>query len=199
MLTILKNKFLCWRYPFYKFTDIDGKVDYSTTWYDSFPLGWKKAFGRQFSKELKKILIKENWLIDFTFTDIKEKYGTLRIYCSKYSDAVDELLNKYELLSIDYCINCGRPTTVQSGYYTLCNHCNQKNKMISKMSKAPIDEFITLSAKEFTPGMLTKDLIKLIEQKRPWQKVTTIRSVELQAYNSVEIKYNRKVKRKYRG
>lgn len=196
MLTILKNKFLCWRYPFYKFINRDGKVDYSTTWYDLIPYGWRKAFGRQFSRELKRTLIKENLLTNFTFTDIKEKYGTLRIYCSKYSEAIDKLLNKYELLSIDYCINCGRPTVVQSGYYTLCNHCNQRNKM---NSKAPIDEFIMLSTEEFTSGMLTKDLIKLIEQKRPWQKVTAIRSVELQAYNSVEVKYNRHVKRKYRG
>lgn len=197
MLMILKNKFLCWIYPFYKIYYDDNEVDYSTTWYDLIPYGWRKAFGRQFSRELKKILKKNNKLYSFRFTDIKEKYGTLRIYSYPCIDEVEDLFIKYEILSIDYCINCGRPTVVQSGYYTFCNHCNLKNK---RVSKALIDEFIYLSTEEFTPGMLTKDLVKLIEQKRPWQKVTTIKSVELQAYNNkVEVKYNRRVKRKYRG
>ena len=67
MLDHLKNRILCWRYPFYKIYDTYDQFDPTVTRYDLFPEGWRKAFGKQFSKELKKVLKKENLL--YTFTD----------------------------------------------------------------------------------------------------------------------------------
>ena len=194
MLDHLKNRILCWRYPFYKIYDTYDQFDPTVTRYDLFPEGWRKAFGKQFSKELKKILKKENLLYTFTITDIKEKYGTLRIYSATYTEAIDKLFDKYEILSIDYCINCGKPTIYQNGYYTLCEDCNLQSR---GPSKALIDLYITIPYDKFKEGMQAEDLKALIELERPWQKVTVIRSVEL-LDDGVLIKYNRKVKRKYR-
>ena len=71
---IIKNYFFCLRYPFYKVYNYEGKnLGYELTWYDAIPIGWRKAFGKQFSKDLKKQLKKDNQLKEFRFSDIKEK------------------------------------------------------------------------------------------------------------------------------
>ena len=62
--------------------------------------------------ELKAILEKANYVNDFRFTQIKEKYGTLRLYHNGAPEGIyDELEaweNKYEDLSEQVCINCGK-------------------------------------------------------------------------------------------
>jgi hypothetical protein len=92
--------------------------------------GWKKAFGKQYLKELKKELKKDNYLYQFRITDIKEKYGTLRLYCNGASDEVYKIIDKYENLSYETCIECGRKADVITDGYVLpyCLHCyREKN------------------------------------------------------------------------
>ena len=93
--------------------------------YDLLPDGWRKAFGPALLKDLKAALKKHPY--DFYFTDIKEKYGTLRLYANAYSDEVQEVLSHYEGLSSKYCINCGEPATYHFGYYYLCRLCLLEN------------------------------------------------------------------------
>lgn len=87
--------------------------------------GWKKAFGKQYLKELKKQLKKDHYLYQFRITDIKEKYGTLRLYCNGASDEVYKIIDKYENLSYETCIECGRKADVITDGYVLpyCLHC----------------------------------------------------------------------------
>lgn len=92
--------------------------------------GWKKAFGKQYLKELKKQLKKDRYLYQFRITDIKEKYGTLRLYCNGASDEVYKIIDKYENLSYETCIECGKPAKIITDGYILpyCLHCyNEKN------------------------------------------------------------------------
>lgn len=91
---------------------------------DSMP-GWKKAFGEQYLKDLKAQLKKDHFLYKFRITDIKEKYGTLRLYCACASDAVYRLIDKYEDLSYNTCIECGAPAKIITDGYILpyCEHC----------------------------------------------------------------------------
>lgn len=87
--------------------------------------GWKKAFGKQYLKELKKQLKKDHYLYQFRITDIKEKYGTLRLYCNGASDEVYKIIDKYENLSYETCIECGRKADVITDGYVLpyCLRC----------------------------------------------------------------------------
>lgn len=135
----IKNYFFCLKYPIWKFINWStGKPDYSTTWYTSIPEGWRKAFGKQLSKDLmvalkqtkkwyyrkynKKLKTKDA----LKWADIKEKYGSLRLDASMaYDKFFERVFDKYELLSIGYCIDCGKPARYRTRgwieYY--CKDC----------------------------------------------------------------------------
>lgn len=91
-------------------------MGYSSTWYDSIPKGWKIAFGKQLSDDIKKAGKQTrkkshkhiSWKNMITWEQIKEKYGTLRLYAS-CSEEIFMVLQKYEDMSKDYCIECGKP------------------------------------------------------------------------------------------
>ena len=91
---------------------------------DSMP-GWKKAFGKQYLEELRAQLIKDKFLYQFRIVDIKEKYGTLRVYCACASEAVYRIIDKYEDLSYNTCYYCGKPAEIITDGYVLpyCPRC----------------------------------------------------------------------------
>ena len=128
-----KNFFFLLKYPFYKvYNRFDDRFcGYSFTEYDSIPEGWRKAFGKQLSKEIKragkesrKRLGYMSWKKMLTWEQIKEKYGELRLY-ARATDEIMHVLEKYELLSVGYCIACGKPAryiTIDWVEY-LCEDC----------------------------------------------------------------------------
>ena len=128
-----KNFFFCLRYPFWKARNVfSGKFrGYSITWYDYIPNGWRLAFGKQLSDDIKKAgkesrkrLGYKSWKNLISWQQIKEKYGELRLYASA-TDEIMHVLEKYELLSSGYCINCGKPARymTQGWIEYLCEDC----------------------------------------------------------------------------
>ena len=120
-----ENKKLCDKYPFLAWYGDplymgynEDKVDYSYTWEDELPEGWRKAFCPQMWDELKAILEKANYVDKFRFAQIKEKYGELRLYwCGAPNEIYDEVSaweEKYLQLSNNYCIHCGKPAKYMS-------------------------------------------------------------------------------------
>ncbi len=91
--------------------------------------GWNKAFGKQYLKELKKQLKKDKMLYKWRITDIKEKFGTFRLYCNYGSDELYNIIHKYEELSWNTCIKCGKPATYTSkGWISpYCDDCVNKD------------------------------------------------------------------------
>lgn len=129
----IKNYYLCKRYPFLEprnvWTDKVADHHYEWTEYDQIPDGWRKAFGRKLIHELRKELKKTNYLYKFRFSQIKEKYGTLRLYCMGAPHTVHDILWKYEKLSAQYCMICGKPGRLyQMGWWTSCcpKHAGQE-------------------------------------------------------------------------
>ena len=133
-------KYPFWRYRAMKSFDDAGnctyKTKYWTTWYNEIPEGWRKAFGKQLSKEILKAgkqCLKEHkkehltWDNLITWQQIKEKWGSLCLYASAVSPIM-RVLEKYETLSIGYCMYCGKPAR----YYTkgwvsmVCEDCAAK-------------------------------------------------------------------------
>ena len=168
----LKNFFFCLKYPFWKMTDswycvntsindrrIGSKnffVNYSSTWYDDIPHGWRKAFGKDLSRELlvtgkkyikeqKKLGKKVSWRNIISFDQIKEKYGELRLYASATQELM-HILEKYELLSTFYCICCGKKARfISQGWIEFyCEKCFEKYECWKYDSnaheKVPLDE-----------------------------------------------------------
>lgn len=99
-----------------------------TEW-DAVEPGWNKAFGKQYLKELKKQLKKDKMLYEWRITDIKEKFGTFRLYCNYGSKELYNIINKYEELSWQTCIKCGKTATYTSkGWISpYCENCINKD------------------------------------------------------------------------
>lgn len=65
------------------------------------------------------------------FTQIKEKWGGLRLYLNYYVPEISEKINELEDISFNICENCGIDKNVSTewtnGYvYTLCDECRKK-------------------------------------------------------------------------
>jgi len=67
--------------------------------------------------------------VGLTFTQIKEKFGTLRVYCNGYNDDVNKIIGKACRLSAKTCETCGsmENVTQSTGWIiTLCKPCMKK-------------------------------------------------------------------------
>lgn len=133
----IQNYFLVKRYPFLKpslgyGTDMEWyrkgyKYRYESTWLDNVPDGWHRL-ALNLCKELKKI-IKEDHLKDYAISQVKEKFGELCWYYEGGNKRIDDVTTKYEILSRNTCIYCGKtPTThVTKGWITyICSDCAKK-------------------------------------------------------------------------
>lgn len=121
----IKNFFFCLKYPFWRATN------YRCTWYDHIEWGWRKAFGKQLSndikaafKEDKKINPNLKWKDALRWEQIKEKLATLRLYASA-TENIMKVLNHYEYISEGYCIKCGKPAEYKTGGWIIpvCSEC----------------------------------------------------------------------------
>ena len=134
-VNLIKNKFYYNLYKIAKWVDekILDKIFILPTYneWEAVEPGWNKAFGKQFLKELKQQLIKDKMLYKWRITDIKEKWGRLQLYCNYGSKELYQIIHKYERLSWDYCIRCGKPTEVIStGWISpYCKECAEKNHL----------------------------------------------------------------------
>lgn len=145
---IVRNYFFCKKYPFYKSRNVwtDEFLGYEFTWYDAIPKGWRKAFGKELSNELREQLIQDNQLYDFRFTEIKEKWGKLCLYNSGGSEGLLKTISYYEDYSICYCIECGKPARFCADGYLeyLCENCAKKHinykKKMAKRYNTNTDE-----------------------------------------------------------
>lgn len=81
--------------------------------------GWYKAFGKELLKDIDKQLRKDKMRTSWRIMDIKEKYGSLRLYCNFGTNEMYRLLERYEDLSYHTCIECGKPAKYLTGGYIL--------------------------------------------------------------------------------
>ena len=56
-------------------------------------------------------------------TQIKEKFGELRVYSDGGDDMVDNIIRKYEVLSRITCMGCGNPGMMRKTGWMRC-HCD---------------------------------------------------------------------------
>ncbi len=132
---MLRNKKLVKRYPWIAPVDWNWNriKGYSFTMYDDVPIGWKRAFGKIMLEEYREVLIRNHYLRDFQWEQVKEKYGTLRLYSNGAPEAVLNLESKYDYISGFFCISCGRmnsPVLTGGWVEPLCENCY--NKRIAK-------------------------------------------------------------------
>ena len=123
------NAFLFIKYPFLQARNVwTGKKYWDFNLLENIPKGWRKAFGKQFIKDLRKVLIRTDMLRTFQFSEIKEKYGTLRLDNNGTTPEVDKVITYYEFLSMGYCHLCGKPARYETKGWIeyLCEDCFDK-------------------------------------------------------------------------
>ena len=135
---MLRNKKLVKRYPWIAPVDWNWNriKGYSFTMYDDVPIGWKRAFGKIMLEEYREVLIRNHYLRDFQWEQVKEKYGTLRLYSNGAPKAVLDLETKYDYISGFFCISCGRmnsPMLTGGWVEPLCEDCY--NKRIARQKR----------------------------------------------------------------
>lgn len=67
---------------------------------------------------------------EFRFDQVKEKYGSLRLYHNGNKD-IDKITNEAEILSCHTCQECGKIGKQIGDYwiYTMCKECAEKNNV----------------------------------------------------------------------
>lgn len=125
-----RNKELCERFPFLLPKNVwTGKLseDYDYTYIrgiGEIPKGWEKLF-LQMCEDIRQPLIDAGYLDEFMFTQIKEKYNTLRAYNNGAPKVVHEIIDKYSIMSSYVCTRCGKPATCESQGWieSFCDDC----------------------------------------------------------------------------
>lgn len=140
------NKELVEEYPFLLprnvWTDeLDKDYDYSYTLLDCVPDGWVDLF-LQMCEDLKKQLIEDNFLKEFRFSQIKEKWGKLQLYNFGCSKKANRILDNYTYISGFVCYKCGKPAKLYDIlHYTLpyCKSCLKEytKNLKTKYTKKP--------------------------------------------------------------
>lgn len=131
----MRNKNLLKLHPYLLPRNVwTGKVvkgyDYTWTDYDCISKGWKIGFGKFLLEDLRKACLNTNFLNKLRFSEIKEKYGTLRLYNFGAPQEVHDVIQKYEFISQYICYFCGSPEATivndYGWYLPICKHCWEK-------------------------------------------------------------------------
>lgn len=86
--------------------------------------GWYKAFGKELLNEIDQQLRNDKIRYKWRITDIKEKWGSLQIYCNYGSRELYDIISKYEDISYHTCITCGKPAKYLSSGW-ICPYCEE--------------------------------------------------------------------------
>jgi hypothetical protein len=77
-------------------------------------------------EEIQEIIQEDDSLYNFQFIQIKEKYGSLRLYYEWANSRIDNLCIAVEQLSCHVCEQCSEPGKIRDDlgrYQTLCEDC----------------------------------------------------------------------------
>lgn len=104
--------------------------DFTYTEYDCIDRGWQIGFGKFLLEDLREACLGTDFLYKLRFSQIKEKFGSLRMYDFGAPQEVRDVITKYEFISEHVCSQCGSPYACivndYGWYVTLCQHCWDK-------------------------------------------------------------------------
>ena len=104
--------------------EVPTDYDYTYIKYMEIPQGWEKLFF-QMCEDIRQPLIDASYLEKFRFTQVKEKYNSMRCYHAGAPEEVCDILDKYEQMARYICTNCGKPATYETQGYiaSFCENC----------------------------------------------------------------------------
>ena len=180
---IAYNKALVKKYPFLIPRNVfSGEIvnDYDYTWTeaDVIPIGWRIAFGDLLLEELREELIKFDYLDKYQIVQIKEKYGSLRWYDNGYPQGsnVPDILSKYEIISQNVCIMCGKPDVPMINEWWVSPYC--KDCFVKKELEYN---------KNDDPDKIIEDYEKLKDSAEKIAEVYNIRRFSIGGYEDIKV------------
>ena len=143
-LTIDQRKQLIEKYPYLQPRNLwTGKIsdDYDFSYIrgeSELPSGWFKLF-LMYCKDIRQHLVEANMLEKFQFSQIKEKYGSMRLYNFGYPETILKITHMYRYMSQFICHRCGNFARYESYDYILpwCEHCTDNECFIFKKLYRP--------------------------------------------------------------
>lgn len=124
------------------------------------PDGWLPLF-LQACEDIYEPLKRDNCLDKFRFSQIKEKYGSMRIYTFGAPQEVHNILGKYEFLSQQVCCRCGKSAAAMTRGW-ICPYCSvhleeELGKHLSESDPIKIETSFVLSSR--SAGNTTETVI----------------------------------------
>lgn len=110
--TKIYNRKLTKKYPWLIPRTWDGKVpkDYDYSYIEwGCARGWDAAYGDMYLEELGRAVEESGMRDTFQIMEIKEKYGQHRVYCAPTNKKIERIVDKYEVISGNVCMLCGKP------------------------------------------------------------------------------------------
>ena len=98
------------------------RYDYISLW-DEIPQGWINTFGHLMCDEIEEELEKNGAEHKVYVEQAKEKYGGLRLYMAT-PGKVDRIISKYERISENVCIRCGKPHVPMMNFCWISPYCS---------------------------------------------------------------------------
>ena len=74
-------------------------------------------------------IVDRDGLDDISITQVKEKFGELRIYTSSFTEEIDDIIQAATDRSLTICEQCGKPGSLRNNHgwlITLCDECQKK-------------------------------------------------------------------------
>ena len=93
---------------------------------DEIPPGWRLLF-MQMCEDIRQPLIDSDFIDKFRFTQIKEKYNRLECYTYGAPVPVQDIIDKYSMMSSYICTVCGKPAIYETlGWIaSFCEECRK--------------------------------------------------------------------------
>ena len=220
-LDIIKNKELIEKYPFLKPTNVwTGEpikdYDYSYTYLDDMPKGWKKAFGVSFCEDLMAAMKKspkyEEILKKYRILQVKEKFGELRWYDNGHTKEMGQVIYIYEHISTRTCITCGKINVPIYDDGWICPECDEcfeertkkrmeylKKNFATKMESTKKNETMEDIKQRFKvdDGPFTRDihLISYIKGEKKDIYIDCSETLKKMGYNPEQLPYFKDIKK----
>lgn len=143
------------------------------------PVGWHRLF-LLYCKHLRVELVKADMLNSFQFSDIKEKYGFMRLDNFGYPGSALYLETIHEAFSNHVCYLCGELAEWETRSYVvpMCSTCAQNEKFECK--KVPLKSCAHVT--RITAGGNYEVFYSFKELKKEYKQVLTMSSEEFIDY-----------------
>ena len=139
-----KDNFAWWnnKYPFLRVSNnsVYPWLTEEDSWADEIPIGWRDSFFENMCDDLIAAL--GNYINEFEIVQLKEKYGSMRLYWNwknenifteeqihNLTNTIQDVISKYETISYHTCVRCGKPSIDYTKPWILpvCDDCDKGN------------------------------------------------------------------------